>query len=113
MGSVTHPDRAQDTVELAKIAFGDRYMDPGSGKPNTVIVSLINVNSPMTYDATMLGALKVYGAREPGLHRDALYSGGRHVAGHCGRHGEPNAGRSARGHGVHSTAESGRAPGVR
>src|SRR4029434_2696625 len=60
MGSVTHPERAQDTVELAKIAFGDRYMDPVSGKPNTVIVSLINVNSPMTYDATMLGALKVY-----------------------------------------------------
>jgi trimethylamine--corrinoid protein Co-methyltransferase len=60
MGSVTHPERAHDTVELAKIAFGDRYMDPVSGKPNTVIVSLINVNSPMTYDATMLGALKVY-----------------------------------------------------
>jgi len=60
MGSVTHPERAQDTVELAKIAFGDRYMDPVGGKPNTVIVSLINVNSPMTYDATMLGALKVY-----------------------------------------------------
>jgi trimethylamine--corrinoid protein Co-methyltransferase len=35
-------------------------MNPVSGKPNTVIVSLINVNSPMTYDATMLGALKVY-----------------------------------------------------
>jgi len=60
MGSVTHPERAQDTVELARIAFGDRYMDPVGGKPNTVIVSLINVNSPMTYDATMLGALKVY-----------------------------------------------------
>ena len=60
MGSVTHPERAHDTVELAKIAFGDRYMNPVSGKPNTVIVSLINVNSPMTYDATMLGALKVY-----------------------------------------------------
>ncbi|MGH8316000.1 MAG: trimethylamine methyltransferase family protein, partial [Steroidobacterales bacterium] len=60
MGSVTHPDRAQDTVELAKIAFGERWLDPVSGKPNTCIVSLINVNSPMTYDATMLGALKVY-----------------------------------------------------
>ena len=35
-------------------------MDPATGRPNTVIVSLINVNSPMTYDATMLGALKVY-----------------------------------------------------
>jgi trimethylamine--corrinoid protein Co-methyltransferase len=60
MGSVTHPDRARDTVEMAKILFGDNYADPVTGKPNTVIVSLINVNSPMTYDATMLGALKVY-----------------------------------------------------
>jgi trimethylamine--corrinoid protein Co-methyltransferase len=60
MGSVTHPERARDTVEMAKILFGDGYMNPLTGKPNTVIVSLINVNSPMTYDATMLGALKVY-----------------------------------------------------
>ena len=60
MGSVTHPDRAHDTVEMAKILFGDRYLDPVCGRPSTVIVSLINVNSPMTYDATMLGALKVY-----------------------------------------------------
>ncbi len=60
MGSVTHPERAQDTVEMAKILFGDSYIDPATGKPNTVIVSLINVNSPMTYDATMLGALKAY-----------------------------------------------------
>ncbi len=60
MGSVTHPERARDTVEMAKILFGDGFLDPLTGKPNTVIVSLINVNSPMTYDATMLGALKVY-----------------------------------------------------
>ena len=60
MGSVTHPERAKDTVEMAKILFGDAYIDPVSGRPNTVIVSLINVNSPMTYDSTMLGALKVY-----------------------------------------------------
>ena len=28
MGSVTHPERAQDTVEMAKILFGDGYIDP-------------------------------------------------------------------------------------
>jgi len=60
MGSVTHPERAKDTVEMAKILFGDGYLDPITGRPKTVIVSLINVNSPMTYDMTMLGALKVY-----------------------------------------------------
>jgi trimethylamine--corrinoid protein Co-methyltransferase len=60
MGSVTHPERAADTVEMAKILFGADFTDPATGRPRTAIVSLINVNSPMTYDSTMLGALKVY-----------------------------------------------------
>src|SRR5436190_1323152 len=60
MGSVTHPERAQDSVEMAKILFGDQFVDPATGKPKTVIINLINANSPMTYDATMLGAAKVY-----------------------------------------------------
>ena len=60
MGSVTHPERAQDTVEMAKLLFGDNYLDPLTGKPRTVIINLINANSPMTFDETMLGAAKVY-----------------------------------------------------
>ncbi len=55
MGSVTHPLRAEDTVSMARIVFGDDFVDK-----NCVLISLINVNSPMTYDGTMLGALKVY-----------------------------------------------------
>ena len=55
MGSVTHPERAADTVEMARILFGADTVDS-----NAVLVSLINANSPMTFDATMLGALKVY-----------------------------------------------------
>ena len=60
MGSVTHPDRAHDTVEMAKLLFGDAYMDPLTGRPKTVVINLINANSPMTFDETMLGAAKVY-----------------------------------------------------
>ena len=60
MGSVTHPERAQDSVEMAKILFGDAFLESGTGKPKTVIITLINANSPMTFDATMLGAAKVY-----------------------------------------------------
>jgi trimethylamine--corrinoid protein Co-methyltransferase len=58
MGSVTHPDRARDTVELAKIAFsglGPDYLDD-----HTVITSLINANSPLVWDSTMLGVARVY-----------------------------------------------------
>ena len=55
MGSVTAPERAEDTVSMAKIVFGDGFIDG-----NAVITSLINANSPLVWDATMLGALKVY-----------------------------------------------------
>jgi len=55
MGSVTHPSRAEDTVTMAKIVFGDEFVDQ-----NCVLTSLINANSPMVFDETMLGALKVY-----------------------------------------------------
>ncbi len=60
MGSVTAPERAEDTVAMAKIAFGGDITDASTGRPKTVLVSLINANSPLTFDATMLGALKVY-----------------------------------------------------
>ena len=60
MGSVTAPERAEDTVEMAKICFGDDYIDPVTGQEKTVLINLINANSPMTFDDTMLGAAKVY-----------------------------------------------------
>jgi trimethylamine--corrinoid protein Co-methyltransferase len=60
MGSVTHAERAQDTVEMTRILFGDDYLDPASGRPKTCVMSLINANSPMTWDATMIGSLKTY-----------------------------------------------------
>lgn len=55
MGSVTAPERAQDSIDMAGIVFGEEFVDQ-----NTVITSLINANSPMVWDATMLGALRVY-----------------------------------------------------
>ena len=55
MGSVTAPERAEDTVAMCKILFGEEYVDN-----NTVVINLINANSPMVFDDTMLGAAKVY-----------------------------------------------------
>jgi trimethylamine--corrinoid protein Co-methyltransferase len=55
MGSVTAPERAEDTVALARIVFGDDFV-----AENAVTLNLVNANSPMTWDGTMLGALKVY-----------------------------------------------------
>jgi trimethylamine---corrinoid protein Co-methyltransferase len=55
MGSVTAPERAEDTVEMCRILFGKDFVDN-----NTVVINLINANSPMVFDETMLGAAKVY-----------------------------------------------------
>ena len=53
MGSVTEPVRAQDSVEMSDILFGGL-----DGR--TVMTSLININSPLTFDGIMMGALEVY-----------------------------------------------------
>ena len=55
MGSVTHPQRAQDTVDMARILFGADYLED-----HAVVMSLINANSPLVWDSTMLGAARAY-----------------------------------------------------
>ncbi|HEX2524861.1 MAG TPA: trimethylamine methyltransferase family protein [Geminicoccus sp.] len=55
MGPVTAPERAQDAVDMAGILFGESFVHD-----NPVMVSLANCNSPLVWDETMLGALKVY-----------------------------------------------------
>ena len=55
MGSVTEPSRAVDSVEMSKLLFGSDFVDQ-----NTVMTSLININSPLTFDGIMMGALEVY-----------------------------------------------------
>lgn len=57
MGMVTARDRAEDTVEMARIAFGADFVDQ-----NTVMTSIANCNSPLVWDQTMLDAIKVYAA---------------------------------------------------
>ncbi|QGX98148.1 trimethylamine methyltransferase [Roseovarius faecimaris] len=55
MGSVTEPSRAQDSVDMAGLLFGKEFV-----QDNTVMTSLININSPMTFDDVMMGAMEVY-----------------------------------------------------
>jgi len=55
MGSVTEPVRAQDSVDMCEILFGRDFV-----QENTCMTSLININSPLTFDATMMGALEVF-----------------------------------------------------
>jgi trimethylamine--corrinoid protein Co-methyltransferase len=55
MGSVTEPSRARDSVEMCEILFGKDVV-----AENTVMTSLININSPLTFDDVMMGSLEVY-----------------------------------------------------
>jgi trimethylamine--corrinoid protein Co-methyltransferase len=55
MGSVTEPSRAADSVAMCKVLFGEEFVDQ-----NAVMTSLININSPLTFDGIMMGALEEY-----------------------------------------------------
>lgn len=57
MGSVTQPGRAEDSIEMARIAFGADVVER-----SCVILGNVNVNSPLVWDAAMTGALRAYAA---------------------------------------------------
>ncbi len=93
MGSVTQPERAAGHGG----AWRRSCSAPSSCEQNTVITSLINANSPMVWDGTMLGALKVYARDQPGLHHHAVHPVGRDEPGDGGGHARAGAGGSAVG----------------
>lgn len=55
MGSVTSPQRARDTIAMARIVFGEEFIDR-----NAVMQGNININSPFVFDDTMSSALREY-----------------------------------------------------
>lgn len=57
MGSVTLPERGEESIEMCRIVFGKETVDQ-----NCVILGNINVNSPLVYDHVMSGALRAYAA---------------------------------------------------
>lgn len=61
MGSVTAEDRADDSIDMARIVFGAEFVDR-----NCVILGNINANSPLVYDATMTNALRAYARANQG-----------------------------------------------
>lgn len=55
MGSVTIPERARDSVEMARLVFGADFVDE-----HCVIIGNANVNSPLVWDNAMTGAIRAY-----------------------------------------------------
>ena len=61
MGGVTSAERAEDSVAMARIAFGADRLER-----DCVIQGNINVNSPLVFDEVMTGALKAYARANQG-----------------------------------------------
>ncbi|MDE0498457.1 MAG: trimethylamine methyltransferase family protein [Acidimicrobiaceae bacterium] len=61
MGAVTAPERAEDSIAMARIVFGAEYIET-----HCVIQGNVNVNSPLVWDDTMSGALKTYARANQG-----------------------------------------------
>lgn len=55
MGGVTAPERARDSIAMARIAYGADHLES-----HCVIQANINVNSPLVYDQVMSRALRIY-----------------------------------------------------
>lgn len=55
MGAVTAPQRAADSIEMVRLAFGRGFVDQ-----NCVIQANVNINSPLVYDGVMSSALRIY-----------------------------------------------------
>jgi trimethylamine--corrinoid protein Co-methyltransferase len=55
MGSITAEERAEDSIDMARILFGADFVDR-----NCVILGNVNVNSPLVWDGTMTKSLRAY-----------------------------------------------------
>lgn len=58
MGMVTSGERAEDSMRMAELVFGEEFV-----ARNCVVAALINLNSPLLLDETMLDAAHVYAKR--------------------------------------------------
>lgn len=71
MGSVHSETAARDTIEMLRIAFGEDHLER-----NVVVTALLNCNTPLVWDETMLQSLRVYAAaNQPALLTPFLLAG--------------------------------------
>lgn len=62
LGAITEMSRAQDSVDMAKIVFGEEFM-----QKNCVIMGNVNTNSPLLVDKVVTQAAQVYCGAGQGL----------------------------------------------
>lgn len=61
LGSVTAPERAADSIEMARLVYGEDFVDA-----NCVILGNVNANSPLVFDYMATSVLRTYAAANQG-----------------------------------------------
>ncbi|MEZ5774458.1 MAG: trimethylamine methyltransferase family protein [Hyphomicrobiaceae bacterium] len=61
-GALIGAERAQDSIDMAKIVFGEKFV-----AENTVLYAVSNTNAPLVLDSAMSGALKTYARNNPAV----------------------------------------------
>jgi len=62
LGAITAPERAEHSIQMARIVFGAEFMDN-----NCVIMGNINVNSPLVFDGQVTRVMRIYAAANQGV----------------------------------------------
>jgi trimethylamine---corrinoid protein Co-methyltransferase len=71
LGSITAPERAADSVELARILFGADFVDQ-----NCVVMGNFNTTSPLVLDGVTAAGIRAYaGANQGSIHLPFLLGG--------------------------------------
>lgn len=71
LGSITAPERAQDSIDMARIVFGEAFVDA-----NCVIMGNFNTTSPLVIDGVTSQGIRTYAAAGQGsIHLPFLLGG--------------------------------------
>ena len=62
LGAITAPERALDSIEMARLVFGAEYLEG-----HCVIMGNINVNSPLVFDGQVTEVIRHYAAANQGI----------------------------------------------
>lgn len=62
LGAITAPERAEDSIEMARIVFGPDFVDE-----HCVIMGNINVNSPLVFDGEVTKVIRIYAGANQGI----------------------------------------------
>ena len=62
LGSIISVDRAEDSIAMARLAFGDDFVDN-----NCVIMGNVNVNSPLVFDGVVTQVMRTYSRAGQGM----------------------------------------------